>query len=188
MLQKNRIDDVHYDLVHRSLLAGLPTNVGTKGEEPSASGSGSASRNNKQLKSQMIGMRNRNFFIFPGSALFKKPPEWIMTFALVETTRLYARIAAGIDPAWVNQVACDVQVLPRPVGWRPRRAPGRREERGKGPLAHRGGSGDHRGAVGLSVRGEHSEPTGVGTRGDDVEDHEKPARHRTRRAPINHRP
>ena len=90
--------------------------------------------------------------------------------------------------AWVNQVACDVQVLPRPVGWRPRRAPGRREERGKGPLAHRGGSGDHRGAVGLPVRGEHGAPTGVGTRGDDVEDHEKPARHRTRRAPVNHRP
>ncbi|MDH3345719.1 MAG: ATP-dependent RNA helicase HrpA, partial [Kiritimatiellaceae bacterium] len=78
----------HPDLIHRSLLAGLPSNIGLKGES-----------------SEFTGARDRHFFIFPGSALFKKPPNWVMTFALVETTRLYARTVAGIDPAWVEKVA-----------------------------------------------------------------------------------
>ena len=86
--QNSKHEAAHPDLIHRSLLAGLPANIGLKGET-----------------AEFIGARERSFFIFPGSALFKKPPEWVMTFALVETTRLYARIAAGIDPAWVNQVA-----------------------------------------------------------------------------------
>ncbi|MBC8207452.1 MAG: ATP-dependent RNA helicase HrpA [Kiritimatiellales bacterium] len=85
---KQQAQHAHSDLIHRSLLAGLPANIGLKGET-----------------AEFAGARDRHFFIFPGSALFKKPPEWIMTFALVETTRLYARIAAGIDPAWVEQVA-----------------------------------------------------------------------------------
>jgi ATP-dependent helicase HrpA len=78
----------HSDLIHRSLLAGLPANIGLKGE-----------------RAEFTAARDRNFFIFPGSALFKKPPQWVMTFALVETTRLYARTVAAIDPAWVEQVA-----------------------------------------------------------------------------------
>ena len=81
-------DTVHSDLIHKSLLAGLPANIGVKGET-----------------AEFTGARDRHFYIFPGSALFKKPPEWVMTFALVETTRLYARTAAAIDPAWVAQVA-----------------------------------------------------------------------------------
>jgi ATP-dependent helicase HrpA len=80
--------DSHYDLIHRSLLAGLPANIGLKGEEK-----------------EFTAARNRKFFIFPGSALFKKPPEWVMTFALVETTRLYARMVAEIQPEWVEAVA-----------------------------------------------------------------------------------
>lgn len=80
--------DVNYDLVHRSLLAGLPANIGLKGEQQ-----------------ELQGARGRKFFIFPGSALFKKPPDWVMTFALVETTRLYARIVAEIKPEWLEDVA-----------------------------------------------------------------------------------
>jgi len=83
-----KLDDYHYDLVHRSLLAGLPGNIGLKGEER-----------------EFQGARGRKFFIFPGSGLFSKPPEWIMTFALVETTRVYARIVAEILPEWVAAVA-----------------------------------------------------------------------------------
>ncbi|MCF7816250.1 MAG: ATP-dependent RNA helicase HrpA [Kiritimatiellales bacterium] len=78
----------HYDLVHRSLLAGLPANIGMKGEDR-----------------EFTAARNRKFFIFPGSALFKKPPEWVMVFALVETTRLYARTVAEIKPEWLEDVA-----------------------------------------------------------------------------------
>jgi ATP-dependent helicase HrpA len=77
-----------YDLIHRSLLAGLPANIGFKGEER-----------------EFTAARNRKFFIFPGSGLFKKPPEWVMTFSLVETTKLYARIVAEIEPQWVHDVA-----------------------------------------------------------------------------------
>ncbi len=77
-----------YDLIHRSLLAGLPANIGLKGEER-----------------EFTAARNRKFFIFPGSALFKKPPEWVMTFSLVETTKLYARTVAEIQPEWVKAVA-----------------------------------------------------------------------------------
>ena len=80
--------DINYDLVHRSLLAGLPANIGLKGEN-----------------SEYTAARSRKFFIFPGSALFKKPPDWVMTFALVETTKLYARIVAAIQPEWLEEVA-----------------------------------------------------------------------------------
>ncbi len=81
-------NNTHCDLVHRSLLAGLPANIGLKGEER-----------------EFQGARGRKFFIFPGSALFKKPPEWVMTFALVETTKVYARIVAEIQPEWLVSVA-----------------------------------------------------------------------------------
>lgn len=78
----------HYDLVHRSLLAGLPANIGLKGEDR-----------------EFTAARNRKFFIFPGSGLFKKPPEWVMVFALVETTKLYARTVAEIKPEWLEDIA-----------------------------------------------------------------------------------
>jgi ATP-dependent helicase HrpA len=82
------LDDSNYDLIHRSLLAGLPANIGLKGEDK-----------------EFTAARNRKFFIFPGSGLFKKPPEWVMVFALVETTKLYARIVAEIEPEWLPAVA-----------------------------------------------------------------------------------
>jgi ATP-dependent helicase HrpA len=78
----------NYDLVHRSLLAGLPANIGLKGEDR-----------------EFTAARNRKFFICPGSGLFKKPPEWVMVFALVETTKLYARTVAEIKPEWLEDVA-----------------------------------------------------------------------------------
>jgi ATP-dependent helicase HrpA len=82
------LENINYDLVHRSLLAGLPSNIGLKGEDR-----------------EFTAARNRKFFIFPGSGLFKKPPEWVITFALVETTKLYARIVAEIQPEWLEDVA-----------------------------------------------------------------------------------
>lgn len=83
-----KLEESNYDLIHRSLLAGLPANIGFKGEDR-----------------EFTAARNRKFFIFPGSGLFKKPPEWVMTFSLVETTKLYARIVAEIEPKWVADVA-----------------------------------------------------------------------------------
>jgi ATP-dependent helicase HrpA len=83
-----KLEESNYDLIHRSLLAGLPANIGFKGEDR-----------------EFTAARNRKFFIFPGSGLFKKPPEWVMTFSLVETTKLYARIVAEIQPEWLETVA-----------------------------------------------------------------------------------
>ena len=83
-----KLKDSHFDLIHRSLLAGIPANIGFKGEDR-----------------EFTAARNRKFFIFPGSGLFKKPPEWVMTFSLVETTKLYARMVAEIEPEWVEAVA-----------------------------------------------------------------------------------
>ncbi len=82
------LDDINDDLVHRSVLAGIPANIGLKGEDR-----------------EFTAARNRKFFIFPGSGLFKKPPEWVMTFSLVETTKLYARIVGTIKPEWLEDVA-----------------------------------------------------------------------------------
>ncbi len=53
----------------------------------------------------MRGARGSRFLIFPGSALAKKPPRWVMAAELVETSRLFARVAARIEPEWVEPLA-----------------------------------------------------------------------------------
>ncbi|WP_417227931.1 ATP-dependent RNA helicase HrpA [Amphritea sp.] len=77
-----------YDALHKSLLTGLLGNMGFKQE-------------NKEY----LGARNRRFSIFPGSMLYKKAPKWIMAAELVETSRLYARMVACIDPLWAEALA-----------------------------------------------------------------------------------
>ncbi|EJY8381753.1 ATP-dependent RNA helicase HrpA, partial [Cronobacter sakazakii] len=56
-------------------------------------------------KQEYTGARNARFSIFPGSGLFKKSPKWVMVAELVETSRLWGRIAARIDPEWIEPVA-----------------------------------------------------------------------------------
>ena len=77
-----------YRELHVSLLAGLLSHIGFKQE-------------NKEF----LGARNRRFHIFPASALFKKPPKWVMAAELVETTKLYARMLARIEPEWAEPLA-----------------------------------------------------------------------------------
>ena len=77
------------DDIHMSLLSGLLSNIGAR------------DGNSKEF----IGARNTRFLIFPGSALAKKPPEFLMAAELVETSRLWARDVAAIDPAWVEKLA-----------------------------------------------------------------------------------
>ena len=76
-----------YRAIHRALLAGLLGNVGMRDE---AEGSYS-------------GARGIKFWIHPGSWT-KKPGRWVLAAELVETTRLYARIVAGIDPKWLEDI------------------------------------------------------------------------------------
>jgi ATP-dependent helicase HrpA len=78
-----------YEALHRALIAGLLGNIGTKGEE----------------SGEYLGTRGIKFFIHPGSGLRKKQPRWVLAAELVETTRLYARCVARIEPEWVEAVA-----------------------------------------------------------------------------------
>lgn len=82
----------HEDAIHISLLSGLLSHVGSWDER----------------KREYVGARGTRFSVFPGSALFKKSPEWVMAAELVETSRLWARTAARLDPKWVEEVAGDL--------------------------------------------------------------------------------
>ncbi|TDT28466.1 ATP-dependent helicase HrpA [Streptomyces sp. BK208] len=88
------------DRVHVSLLAGLLSHVGMKDVKDSGSEGGRSTGKNEYL-----GARNAKFAIFPGSALFKKPPRFVMSAELVETSRLWARVNARIEPEWVEPLA-----------------------------------------------------------------------------------
>ncbi|MBO1254938.1 ATP-dependent RNA helicase HrpA [Alteromonas sp. 5E99-2] len=77
-----------FDSIHKSLLAGLLSHIGMKDKEKG-----------------YLGARNSQFYVFPGSELAKKPPKWVMSAELVETSRLFARMNASIDPAWVEPLA-----------------------------------------------------------------------------------
>lgn len=75
--------------IHQSLLAGLLSHIGLREGD----------------KREFLGARGTHFAIFPGSTLFKKPPRWVMAAELVETTRLWARMSARIEPEWVEKLA-----------------------------------------------------------------------------------
>ncbi len=75
--------------VHTSLLSGLLSHIGLKDTE----------------KNEYVGARNAKFAIFPGSALFKKQPRFVMSAELVETSRLWARVNARVEPEWIEPLA-----------------------------------------------------------------------------------
>lgn len=78
--------------VHVSLLAGLLSHIGMKDVKDGA-------------KNEYLGARSAKFAVFPGSALFKKPPRFIMSAELVETSRLWARVNAKVEPEWIEPLA-----------------------------------------------------------------------------------
>ncbi|MGW4905060.1 ATP-dependent RNA helicase HrpA [Streptomyces sp. NPDC004270] len=85
-------EDAPGDRVHVSLLAGLLSHIGMKDVKDGA-------------KNEYLGARSAKFAIFPGSALFKKTPRFVMSAELVETSRLWARVNAKIEPEWVEPLA-----------------------------------------------------------------------------------
>ncbi|MEU8982937.1 ATP-dependent RNA helicase HrpA [Streptomyces sp. NPDC058246] len=93
-------EDAADQSVHVSLLAGLLSHIGMK-DVKEAGGEGGRST----AKNEYLGARNAKFAIFPGSALFKKPPRFVMSAELVETSRLWARVNARIEPEWVEPLA-----------------------------------------------------------------------------------
>ncbi|KRE21270.1 ATP-dependent RNA helicase HrpA [Agromyces sp. Soil535] len=99
------------DGIHRALLAGLLSQIGLRDDAKTSSGRGGAGaareaeRRGRRQQAEFVGARNARFVVFPGSALAKKPPAALMSAELVETSRLFARTNAAIDPAWAEQLA-----------------------------------------------------------------------------------
>ncbi|MGW1171347.1 ATP-dependent RNA helicase HrpA [Streptomyces sp. NPDC002550] len=85
-------EDAPAERVHISLLAGLLSHIGMKDVKDGN-------------KNEYLGARSAKFAIFPGSALFKKQPKFVMSAELVETSRLWARVNAKIEPEWVEPLA-----------------------------------------------------------------------------------
>ncbi len=76
--------EAEYVPLHRALLAGLPTQVGHKTE-----------------KGDFLAPRQRRYHLFPGSALAKKPPAWVLSATLLDTARVWGMTNAAIEPDWV---------------------------------------------------------------------------------------
>jgi ATP-dependent helicase HrpA len=87
---------------HASLLAGLLSQIGMKTEPVRANASAPGGR---RPRAEYLGARNARFAIFPGSGVAKKAPDWIVAAELVETSRLWARTVARIEPEWVEPLA-----------------------------------------------------------------------------------
>jgi ATP-dependent helicase HrpA len=77
------------DRIHVAVLSGLLSQVGMREGETR----------------EFLGARGARFVIFPGSSLAKKPPRWVMAAELVETSRLWARTVARIQPEWIEPLA-----------------------------------------------------------------------------------
>nr|WP_315246023.1 ATP-dependent RNA helicase HrpA [uncultured Albidiferax sp.] len=82
-----------YEQIHLSMLSGLLGNIGWKTE------------GDEVAQTEYLGARGIKFHRHPGAHLRKKPGRWIVVAELVETTRLFGRGIAGIEPQWVEQVA-----------------------------------------------------------------------------------
>ncbi|MDO4252629.1 MAG: ATP-dependent RNA helicase HrpA [Rothia sp. (in: high G+C Gram-positive bacteria)] len=76
--------------IHRCILTGFLSQIGLK---------------DQRAKGEYLGARGSRFHIFPGSALFKKRPEWLVAAELVETSKLWARVNAAVEPEWIEQAA-----------------------------------------------------------------------------------
>ncbi len=79
------------DAVHQALLAGLLSHLGLKDAQAT------------RRPQEFLGARGTRFAIVPGSALAKRPPAWVVAGELVETSRLWGRTVARIDPEWVER-------------------------------------------------------------------------------------
>ena len=82
-------EKAEYQQIHTALLSGLLSHIGLKEAE----------------KQQYLGARNAHFAIFPNSVLFKKQPKWVMAAELVETSKLWGRMVAEIEPEWIELLA-----------------------------------------------------------------------------------
>ncbi len=85
----DKVDDARYVAIHKALLAGLLSNIGCKSDEGEP----------------YLGTRGIRFYLHPGSGLAKKSAKWVLAAELTETTRLYARSVAKVEPEWIEGAA-----------------------------------------------------------------------------------
>ncbi|MBN8481831.1 MAG: DUF3418 domain-containing protein, partial [Xanthomonadales bacterium] len=83
-----KAESARFEAIHRCLLSGWPTQVGRKDE-----------------RNQYRGPRERRFAVFPGSALAKSPPLWLLAGQILDIGKVYAMQCARIEPAWIEQQA-----------------------------------------------------------------------------------
>jgi len=96
--------------VHTALLSGLLSHVGMKAVLPATrpggpQGDRTPGERGRRPLPEYLGARSAKFAIFPGSGLAKKPPDWVVAAELVETSRLWGRTVAAIEPEWVEPIA-----------------------------------------------------------------------------------
>ncbi len=83
-LRPNQID-ANYAELHQAILTGFLGGIGTLEENR-----------------EFLGARSTRFVIAPGTPLSSKPPKWVVAASLVETTRMYARMVAAVEPEWIE--------------------------------------------------------------------------------------
>jgi ATP-dependent helicase HrpA len=91
------------DRVHMSLLAGLLSHIGLK--DTAAKDTAQKPERKRRGPAEFTGGRGARFAIFPDSVLARKPPQWVVAAELVETSRLWARVVARIEPEWAEPLA-----------------------------------------------------------------------------------
>ena len=87
--KRRQQEALHYEKLHKALITGLIGNVGQKAQEGD----------------DYTGARGSHFHVFPGSGLKKAKPKWLVAAEIVETSRLYARCVARIEPEWIEPLA-----------------------------------------------------------------------------------
>ncbi len=85
---RRRHDELDYEGIHRAILAGSLNQVGARTDNR-----------------RYTGSRGRVFSLFPGSTLASSPPRWVVTAELIETSRLFATLAAAVEPEWIVEAA-----------------------------------------------------------------------------------
>lgn len=99
------------DEIHKAILSGLLSHIGILDERrrtPDPRAGGRSAPKGRPPAAEYLGARGARFAIFPGSGLRKKSPDAVMAAELVETSRLFARTVAAIDPAWAEALAGDL--------------------------------------------------------------------------------
>lgn len=91
-----------FEAIHRALLSGLLSNIAQKGDW------GTRHEAGKHERGEYLAGKNKKVRIFPASTLYKQKSDWVLAFEVVETTQVYLRCVAKIDPEWIVDAGADL--------------------------------------------------------------------------------